>query len=77
MGLGAKGLLKSKAWHRHKLVILLGFDAYQCAPLFEGGFIFFQMVDIQLTGEQVVKADRSICTIREFEERVHKEFATG
>jgi hypothetical protein len=35
------------------------------------------MVDLRLTGEQLLKADRRICTIREFEERVHKEFATG
>jgi TPP-dependent pyruvate/acetoin dehydrogenase alpha subunit len=32
---------------------------------------------MQLTGEQPVKAYWSMCTIRKFEERVHKEFATG
>jgi len=32
---------------------------------------------MQLTGEQLVKAHSSMCTIREFEERVHNEFATG
>ena len=31
---------------------------------------------MQITGEQLVRAYRSMCTIREFEERVHKEFAT-
>ena len=33
--------------------------------------------DMQLTGQQPVKAYRSMCTIREFEDRVHKEFPTG
>jgi pyruvate dehydrogenase E1 component alpha subunit len=32
---------------------------------------------MQLTGEQLVKAYRSMCTIREFGERMHKEFTTG
>jgi TPP-dependent pyruvate/acetoin dehydrogenase alpha subunit len=32
---------------------------------------------MQISSEQLVKAYRSMCTIREFEERVHKEFATG
>jgi pyruvate dehydrogenase E1 component alpha subunit len=32
---------------------------------------------MQLTGEQLVKAYRSTRTIRVFEERVHKLFATG
>lgn len=32
---------------------------------------------MQLTGEQLVKAYWSMCTIREFGERVHKEFTTG
>jgi TPP-dependent pyruvate/acetoin dehydrogenase alpha subunit len=35
------------------------------------------VVDIQLTGEQLVKAYWGIYTIREFEERVHKEFTVG
>ncbi len=32
---------------------------------------------MQISGEELVKAYRGMCTIREFEERVHKEFATG
>lgn len=32
---------------------------------------------MQLTGEQLVKAYWSMCTIREFAERVHKKFTTG
>jgi len=32
---------------------------------------------MRLTGEQLVKAYRSMCTIREFGERMHKEFTTG
>jgi len=32
---------------------------------------------MQLTGEQLIKAYRGMCTIREFEERMHKEFTTG
>lgn len=32
---------------------------------------------MQLSSEQLTKAYRGMCTIREFEERVHKEFATG
>jgi TPP-dependent pyruvate/acetoin dehydrogenase alpha subunit len=36
-----------------------------------------QVADMQLTGEQLVKAYWSMCTIREFEERVHKEFTIG
>ena len=32
---------------------------------------------MQLTGEQPVKAYRSMCAIREFADRVHKEFTTG
>jgi TPP-dependent pyruvate/acetoin dehydrogenase alpha subunit len=36
-----------------------------------------EVADMQLTGEPLVKVHRSMCTIREFEERVHKEFATG
>ena len=31
---------------------------------------------MQLTGEQLVKAYRSMCTIRKFAERMHKEFTT-
>ncbi len=32
---------------------------------------------MQLSSEQLMRAYRAMCTIREFEERVHKEFATG
>jgi acetoin:2,6-dichlorophenolindophenol oxidoreductase subunit alpha len=32
---------------------------------------------MQLSRDQLLRAYRSMCTIREFEERVHKEFATG
>lgn len=32
---------------------------------------------MQFTGEQLVKAYRSMCTIREFGERMHEEFTTG
>ena len=32
---------------------------------------------MQISSEELTKAYRSMCTIREFEERVHKEFATG
>lgn len=32
---------------------------------------------MQLSSEELIKAYRGMCTIREFEERVHKEFATG
>lgn len=32
---------------------------------------------MQLSSEELTKAYRGMCTIREFEERVHKEFATG
>ena len=32
---------------------------------------------MQISSEELVKAYRGMCTIREFEERVHKEFATG
>ena len=31
---------------------------------------------MQFTGEQLVKAYRSMCSIREFEERARKELAT-
>ena len=31
---------------------------------------------MQLTGEQRVKAYRSMCVIRDFGERVHREFTT-
>ena len=33
--------------------------------------------DMQLTGKHLVNAYRSMCTIREFAERMHKEFTTG
>jgi TPP-dependent pyruvate/acetoin dehydrogenase alpha subunit len=32
---------------------------------------------MQLTGKQLVNAYRSMCTIREFAERVHKALASG
>lgn len=32
---------------------------------------------MQMSSEQLIAAYRSMCTIREFEERVHKEFASG
>lgn len=32
---------------------------------------------MQMSSEELTKAYRGMCTIREFEERVHKEFATG
>ena len=32
---------------------------------------------MQFTGEQLVKAYRSMCTIRELEGRVHKELVTS
>jgi len=32
---------------------------------------------MQMNSEQLIAAYRGMCTIREFEERVHKEFATG
>lgn len=32
---------------------------------------------MQISSEELVRAYRGMCTIREFEERVHKEFATG
>jgi len=32
---------------------------------------------MQLTGKQLVNAYRSMCTIREFGDRVYKEFTTG
>lgn len=32
---------------------------------------------MQISSEELIKAYRGMCTIREFEERVHKEFATG
>lgn len=32
---------------------------------------------MQLTGKQLVNAYRSMCTIREFGVRMHKEFTTG
>jgi len=32
---------------------------------------------MKLSSEELMKAYRGMCTIREFEERVHKEFATG
>ena len=32
---------------------------------------------MQLSSEELMRAYRGMCTIREFEERVHKEFATG
>jgi hypothetical protein len=56
------------------------FDADQYALLFGGKQCFrnrFGVADMQLTGEQLVKAYRSTRTIRVFEERVHKLFATG
>ena len=31
---------------------------------------------MQVTGEQLIKAYRSMCTIREFGECMHQEFAT-
>ncbi len=31
---------------------------------------------MQLTGEQLVKAYRSMCVIRKFGERMHKDFTT-
>ena len=31
---------------------------------------------MQLTGEQLIKAYRSMCTIRKFGERMHKEITT-
>ena len=31
---------------------------------------------MQLTGEQLVKAYRSMCAIRKFRERMHKDFTT-
>ncbi len=31
---------------------------------------------MQLTGEQLIKAYRSMCTIRKFGERMHNEFTT-
>ncbi|OGA50435.1 MAG: hypothetical protein A3F74_11900 [Betaproteobacteria bacterium RIFCSPLOWO2_12_FULL_62_58] len=35
------------------------------------------MANVQLTSEQLVKAYRSVCSIRKFGERVHKEFTIG
>ena len=32
---------------------------------------------MQMSTEELMKAYRAMCTIRDFEERVHKEFATG
>lgn len=32
---------------------------------------------MQISSDELTKAYRTMCTIREFEERVHKEFATG
>jgi acetoin:2,6-dichlorophenolindophenol oxidoreductase subunit alpha len=38
---------------------------------------FYQETEMQMSSESLVQAYRGMFTIREFEERVHKEFATG
>ena len=58
---------------------MLGVDADQYAPLCKGEQYFgnrLAVADMQFTGDQLVKAYRSMCTIREFGERMHKEFTT-
>ncbi len=53
------------------------FDADQYTPLIEGEESFLRWPDVQLPGEQLIKAYRGMCTVGEFGERVHKEFTTG